>query len=94
MKYECHITTEFVSPTSADYGRLCGIAKEFKFAVAKLYKANKQTSDLDTFMTGHSDSFEDMKQRMESLCAKLKLYDFPVIRYKIEEILLDSRRGG
>ncbi len=92
MKYECHITTDFVHTDTKDHAELSRIALSHGFRVAKLYKANKSISDLDTFMTGHSDSFEQLKFRMESLVSDLKFANFTVNRYKIEEILLDSRR--
>lgn len=91
--YECHVTTAYVSPFVVNYDSLFLIANDHKFKLAKLYKWNKEISELDTFMTAHSDSFEELKTEMYKLIEDLYCYGFRVTRYKIEEILLDSKRG-
>ena len=93
MRYECHVTTEFVDPTDRRVIKLQAICMRHLFRLAKLYKENRETSDLDTFMTGHADSYDVMHDRMRDLIHDLKEHQFKVTRYKIEEILLDSRNG-
>ena len=93
MKYECHVTTNYIEPDTDDHALLTKTARLFGFRVAKLYKTNQETSDLDTFMTGHDDDLVMMKYRMKNLCYNLGVQGFDVLRYKIEEIILDSRNG-
>jgi hypothetical protein len=51
-------------------------------------------STLDTFMTGHSIDYVDLHDRMITLIGELKATGYVVRRYKIENILLDSRPQG
>ncbi len=92
MKYECHITIDPEDKPSRlhQLGMYCDF---YKFKVASLLKETGKPNDLDQFMTGHDISFEGLKWRMNSLCQTLKDNGFVLRRYKIEEILLDSRLG-
>ncbi len=93
MRYECHVTIEYVEAGTTEHQSLCDIAKAHGFRVAKLYKSKGVESDLDTFMTGHSDNFGYLRGSMQDLIFDLERFCFNVNRYKIEEILLDSRNG-
>ena len=92
--FECHITIE---PVAEDrLAEVEALAKEVNFKPAKLLMQNRATgtperSMYDTFLTGHSDSYPRLTERMVSLCIRLKESGFQVWRYKVEEIMLDSR---
>jgi hypothetical protein len=93
MKYECHVTTNYIEPGTLRHAALSRIAFAHGFRVARLFLAKGSESNLDTFMTAHSDSYSLIESRMRSVCSALNEDNFTVIRFKIEEILLDSRRG-
>jgi hypothetical protein len=95
MLYECHVTTNYVAPATELYEKLCEIAIMHGFKVARLYKWNKEHSDLDTFMTAHDKSEFPfaIHVKMTELVNSLTENNFTVTRYKIEEILFDSKRG-
>lgn len=93
MKYECHVTTEYVDNESERFQSLERIAKLFSFRVAKLYKRNNELSTLDTFMTGYAVNYAELAYRMKALVDHLGTHVFSVARYKIEEILLYYRNG-
>lgn len=91
MKYECHITIDPVFGASLQtFKELC---EGWKFKVADLLKVNGDASTKDQFATGHSVSYTDLRFRMIELCENLRVLGYKVRRYKIEEILLDSRLG-
>lgn len=92
MRYECHITVE---PIEAPLllSMVNDRAHTLGFRLAKLLMQKGQPSNLDTFMTGHSEDYEDMRARMRSLCGELTGLGIEVRRAKIEEILFDTRNG-
>jgi len=92
MKYECHITIDPIIPT-AEMHKLIELCDKAKFKVAKLLKEVGFPSNLDQFMTGHGNEFNELHGRMRLLCLLLKEAGFVIRRYKIEEILVDSRLG-
>jgi hypothetical protein len=92
MKYECHVTIDPVDKPSRLH-QLEMYCEQYKFKVAKLLKENGVTSDRDQFMTGHGVAYNEIKLRMSDLCDLLKEQGYVIRRYKIEEILLDSRLG-
>lgn len=91
--YECHITIEYVAPNTTEHDNLKSVSSYYDFRVAKLYKWNKEFSDLDTFMTGHDSNYDVLKIRMTQLIDKLETMEYNVTRFKIEQILLDSKNG-
>lgn len=92
--FESHITIE---PVFDD--RLLGaqiIAKKYGFKVANLLMQKRkddtpERSKNDTFMTGHSKTFSEMVTRMIDCTKHLQECQYKVHRYKIEDILVDSR---
>jgi len=91
MKYECHITIDPVSGSELDsFESMCAF---YRFKVAKLLKDNGLPSDKDQFATGHDVDYTSLEGRMVLLCRELKMEGYVIRRYKIEEILLDSRMG-
>lgn len=92
MKYECHITIDPVNKPSRLH-QLEMYCERYKFKVAELLKSNGLPSNKDQFMTGHDNSYNGLLWRMGSLCQTLKDNGYIIRRYKIEEIMLDSRLG-
>jgi len=91
---EAHITIEPVFDERRE--EASRLAKEFGFRLADLLMKKRseetaQRSDKDTFMTGHSKSFDDIQQRLMKLVLGLKKQGFQVWRYKVENTLMDSR---
>jgi hypothetical protein len=94
MYYECHITIEPVYDDNLS--KVSDIARECGFKLADLLMKKRETdtevrSSKDTFMTGHSKDLDDMKSRMLTAIQMLNDSGFIVWRYKIEDIVLDSR---
>jgi hypothetical protein len=92
--FECHVT---ISPVFDDDLVLVEeIAKKHNFKVANLLMQRRkedtpERSKNDTFMTGHDRSYNDLKNKMILLIKELQNCGFDVWRYKIEEILVDSK---
>lgn len=94
MVFESHITIEPVFGEERDLAEL--VAKVHGFRLAKLFMLREKSdsssmSTTDTFMTGHDKEFVPLKHRMLNLIEMLKERGFVVRRYKIEQVLLDSR---
>ncbi len=92
--YEAHVT---VDPVFDDrLKRFEQIAKLHGFRVANLLMQKRKVdtperSVNDSFCTGRSISYSDIKDRMLALLEALREDGFRVWRYKIESTLLDSR---
>lgn len=50
-----------------------------------------ERSKNDTFITGHSTFYHEIEERMRHLLTSLKLSKFKIWRYKIEQVVIDSR---
>lgn len=92
--YEAHITIEPVFDERFD--KFKTVCKPFRFHVAELLMQKRaadkeERSKNDSFCTGRSISFSDIKTRMMSLVETLHAEGFKVWRYKIESTLVDSR---
>lgn len=89
--FECHITIDpvLIEENGELLRNLCAIV-HFKVANLFMLKTGDR-SEKDTFMTGHSKDLEALIERMIQLLDLLKLHNFPIRRYKIEEIIIDSR---
>lgn len=92
ISYESHITIEPVFGERFDqFYNICSVYK-FKPAELLLQKQRDITperSNKDSFCTGHSKDFDDLKLKTECLVYDLKHAEFEVWRYKIEGIVLD-----
>lgn len=91
---ECHITIEPVFNERLE--QASQIALDHKFKIANLLMQKREhdqpeRSKHDTFMTSHSQDLDDMKIRMINLIDHLKQYGFKVWRYKIEDVIIDSK---
>lgn len=92
--FECHITIE---PVFDDRLILANnIANEYGFRIADLLMKKRKNdteerSKYDTFMSSRSKKHDDIQTRMIDLIVKLKELGFVIWRYKIENILCDSK---
>lgn len=94
LYYEAHVTIDPVFDERRVHAQ--AIATTYAFKLAKLIMRKKSTdpeqeSQDDTFMTGHSQDFDNIRMRMEALIKHLQERGFFVRRYKIEDTLMDSR---
>jgi hypothetical protein len=93
--YESHITIEPVfDDHDLKFIRAFAATHSFKLADLLMRKRDADTeerSSKDTFMTGHSKDLGDIKQRTRAIVKGLQSSGFKVWRYKIEDIVLDSR---
>ena len=92
--YEAHVTIEPIFDDARESAAIT--AQQFGFKLAKLLMQKRvadapEQSKFDTFMTSHSRDFEDIVNRTKELVAALKNKGFSVWRYKIEDIVVDSR---
>lgn len=71
------------------------IAKKHKFKVDDLLMENEnkilRKDQNGIFMTSHSQDFEDIKNRMIDIIFELNTKRFIIWRYKIENVVLDSK---
>jgi len=94
LYYESHVTIDPVFDERLDlFKQLC---KERSFHVAKLLMEKRKSKEFeisnnDAFCTGRGNSFDDLKTRMLALLNDLRIHEFNVRRYKIENAILDSR---
>jgi hypothetical protein len=95
--FECHITIEPVfEERLVLFKRLCA-SQDFRVAELLMQKRKSDTperSKYDTFCTGHSATYEDLKTRMLNLLVLLRASNFEIWRYKIEDCVLDSREDA
>ncbi|SRR6266849_3503544 len=94
--FECHVTINPVYRNRLDYFK--EICKKYNFRVAELLmkKRSEDTpilSQYDSFCTGRSINYMELFDNMVDLITELKQNNFKVLRYKIENTLLDSRQN-
>lgn len=93
--YECHITIKPVFDEQLEtFKQLCS---DCNFKVADLLMKRKENgteekSVNDSFCTGRNKNFNEMKIQMLSLLHCLKINGFHILRYKIEDVFLDSKK--
>lgn len=94
LYFEAHVTIE---PVFDDRRSLAAdLAKGYGYKLADLlmkkrYADTEDRSSKDTFMTAHSKSLTDIRERTKALVLALQAEGFKVWRYKIEDTVLDSR---
>lgn len=95
--YECHITIEPIfEDDSYCLATVKSIAASYGFKLVELLMQKRSTdtperSKNDTFMTSHGKELLDLTYRMLNCCKELQAAGFTVFRYKIEDIVFDSR---
>lgn len=96
LYYESHVTINPVFDAKRE--EASALANRYGFKLAKLLMKKRSTDDaedskLDTFMTGHGQDLGDIKDRTKSLVLELQSSGYTVLRYKIEDTILDSRHS-
>lgn len=94
LYYECHVTIEPVFDERLEAVRELAPLFGFKVADLLMRKRRQDTEERskhDTFMTGRSRSYDDLRDRMTALIIALRHADFIVWRYKIEDTIIDSK---
>lgn len=94
LYYESHITIEPVF--GEDLERLRSICQHFGFHIAELLMQKRlhdtpERSRFDTFCSSRSVDLPVLKERMLGLVSCCQGAGFKVWRYKIEDVILDSR---
>lgn len=91
--YEAHVTIEPVIDVRR-LEELTYIANKYGFKVASLFMGKggeNRPSTFDAFMTAHNKDLDKIKFKIMGLVTDLQRADFEVHRYKIEDIVMDSR---
>lgn len=94
--YESHVTIEPVFDERLSKAKEIAEGCNFKIAHLLMKKREldtEQRSSKDTFMTTHSKNLKDITDRTVDVVKKLQSSGFKVWRYKIEDIVLDSRHN-
>lgn len=92
--YESHVTIEPVFDDRLALAKQIAQGECFKVADLLMKKREEDTeerSSKDTFMTTHSKDLDDITRRTKWIVEALLSAGFKVWRYKIEDIVLDSR---
>lgn len=92
--YEAHITIEPIPEDKQQEVRDIAKLYGFKLATLLMKKRDMDTPErsmYDTFMTAHHQSEATLQLRISGLCQMLKVLGYKVWRYKIEDVVLDSR---
>lgn len=94
--FEVHVTIDPVFEDDPKREILERIATNHNFKLAKLYMLKdsfvpEQESDRDTFMTYHSRDYGLAVHSTKVIVDHLRRENFKVRRYKIEEIVMDSK---
>lgn len=92
--FECHVTIEPVFDDKLSIAKTIATRNGFRIADLLMKKRDQDTperSSYDTFMTGYGDTYQSLSDKMTALCVDLKAHGFTIWRYKIEDIILDSR---
>lgn len=92
--YEAHVTIDPVFDDRLKQFETIARAHGFRVATLLMQKRKEATPERgvnDSFCTGRSISYSDIKDRMLALLTALREDGFRVWRYKIESTLLDSR---
>lgn len=92
--YEIHITLDPVFEDKLE--TLKELCLPFGYKVASLLMKKREQdspnmSMYDTFTTGHKMKYKDAENSVKSIVPLLLSYGYNVRRYKIEDVVIDSR---
>lgn len=96
LYFEAQVTIEPVFDEAREQADLLAQKHGFKLAKLLLKKREIDTaerSSFDTFMTSHGLEKGELLVRMQALIIELKRARFKVWRYKLEDVLIDSRKA-
>ena len=94
LYYECHVTIKPVFGRQREL--LSKLIEPYGFKLAELVMmkgANPEdwsASQKDTFFTAHSKFYSRLQLRMVRCIIAVQCADFEVMRYKIEDTIIDS----
>lgn len=94
LYFESHVTIEPIYDEKLEIASNIAKLHGFKIATLLMKKRAEDTetrSQYDTFMTAHSKSLSKMIIGITGLVEELQKQGFKVWRYKIEDIMMDSR---
>lgn len=94
LYYEAHITIEPIFEGELEVAKQISSLYGFRMAELLMKKRADDVetrSKYDTFMTGQGIDLENLKKRVQNLVSCLQFEGYKVWRYKIEDIILDSR---
>ena len=93
LYHEIHVTLEWNDFLACDIDFIRNEAKNHGFHMGDLLlmKKEDQRSHKDAFFTSRAKTYDDAVTLTKSFCALLKRYGHKVIRYKIEDTVLDSK---
>lgn len=88
MYYECHIT---LKPEFEE--KVTPIAESFGFKISKITDDDVMGPGKHMYCTSRSESFEDIRGRMQGLTDSLHKTNIPMQRRKIEHCIFDERES-
>lgn len=92
--YECHITVEPVFDERLELLRSISEANHFKVAdllMQKRLEDSPERSKMDTFTTARHKDYNTIFNQMSDCIYDLQIQGFKIWRYKIEDVLIDSK---
>lgn len=93
LYFECHITIVPIEIAYEEVERpiLNRVAHRWGFRPATFLLKKGNQAVPDDFLTTRGTDYQDVYNRMMSCVKELYRYDFTVVRYKIENTLLDVK---
>lgn len=88
--YECHVTIEPAYKHS-DRELIEQWAHVFYFRLAEFLFRNGAKANPDTFLTSRHKDYDILHTRMINLIKELQQAGFKILRYKIEDTIMDSK---
>lgn len=93
--FEAHINLPWIQiqePSVFDF--VTDLAKLHKFKMSHMNgNDGHPDSETQTILTCHTQTYEEMEFRMKNIMELLKAYAIPILRYKIEAAVTDSRKS-
>lgn len=91
--YESHITI-FGEQEDWQIDNLLSLLQSLNLKVVDLVNIKRQglqNEEFDVITTMHSSNLQDIVDKTKFAVEKLKFYNYPVVRYKIESTVYDSK---
>lgn len=92
LYFEAHITCDR-GTSEISWPAFCEIAKEGDWKASKFDQDDVDGYHDKWFMSARDTDFESLKKRIAVTISRLTLANFNVIRWKIEDTILDSKYG-
>ena len=91
MKYEAHITVEARDDLWGNFQEM-GRLNDFKTSRFDIDEVDNM--DGKWFMTAGQENLDDLKLAVKAMLMGLSFMNYNIVRFKIEETLLDSKDGA